>query len=273
MAARHTVPAYSRVSLHRHAVGGDSDDDLEYSASGACRCVVLMQRRSTDNQIVLCGRHAAECLYGIRHEMTAPTAACQHVVPRMATLSPLHHAHTSAAFTYSPPFCNTPRCSLGSFDASERAHPPGAAASPPQGGYDTAAVGGQGKGFRWAADEDVPRDSIALPPLSFAPLLSDVELPTAAGAEVGGAGSRAASTAGDGEPSTSALGTVSHDAFQREVQETLLRGMREGISIDNLVLEINSLKLAEVVCMTRGEHCLQNPNTIACISRHAPFEH
>lgn len=136
----------------------------------------------------------------------------------------------------------------GSFDASDRSQAHPAAASPPQGGYDTAAVGVQGKGFQWAVEEDdgLPRDSIALPPLSFAPLLRDVELPTTASGDVAATGSRAASAAGDNEPSTSALGTVSHDAFQHEVQETLLRGMREGISIDNLVLEINSLKLAEV---------------------------
>lgn len=108
-------------------------------------------------------------------------------------------------------------------------------------------MGTQGKGFVWAVDEDIARDSIALPPLSFAPLLNDVELSTAGTAEPEAPSSRAASAAGDAEASTSsALGTVSHDAFQKEVQETLLRGMREGISIDNLVLEINSLKLAEV---------------------------
>lgn len=134
----------------------------------------------------------------------------------------------------------------GSFDATHRASTPVSATSPPV-GYDVDAVGGQGKGFQWVAEgDDGPRDSIALPPLSFAPLLQDVELPTTTATEAGG--SRAASTAGDGEPSMSALGTVSHDAFQREVQETLLRGMREGIPIDNLVLEINSLKLAEVHC-------------------------
>lgn len=103
------------------------------------------------------------------------------------------------------------------------------------------------------------RDSIALPVHCFAPLYTEVSVDH--GSASGSAEAPTAASAGPG-PSTaaeqgapSALGTVSHDTFHREVQETLLRGIREGISNDNLVLEINSLKLAEV---REFSHCSES---------------
>ncbi len=179
VAPRHVVPAFSRISLHKQSSVGaeESDDDLEYSASGSYEDARLSAAAQTDTAL---------------------------------------------------------------------------------GSYDTDAVGSSGKGYQWHMDGDADphtRDSIALPVHCFAPLYTEVavEQSPAGPADAPAAATTAPSATDEAGPS--ALGTVSQDTFHREVQETMLRGIRQGISNDNLVLEINSLKLAEV---REFSHCSES---------------
>jgi translation initiation factor eIF-2B subunit epsilon len=115
--------------------------------------------------------------------------------------------------------------------------------------FDTAVVGPGGAGFVWTSGataggvEAAERLSLAPPTSLFAPSALGDDDGDDSGSEGEGGGEAAA--AGGGAPGGGPAPPPPEPAFKREVAETFLRCVKEGISQDNVVIELNGLKIAE----------------------------
>ncbi|KAL6773796.1 hypothetical protein ACKKBG_A22530 [Auxenochlorella protothecoides x Auxenochlorella symbiontica] len=101
-------------------------------------------------------------------------------------------------------------------------------------GFDTDVVGGLGAGFAWADDKDSARHSL---------------FPSATGHAAGEEGESSDdevnSAAGEAGTTDAEVAQAVGPMFKREVGETFLRCVKESIAHDNVVIELNGLKIAE----------------------------
>jgi translation initiation factor eIF-2B subunit epsilon len=115
--------------------------------------------------------------------------------------------------------------------------------------FDTAVVGALGAGFAWPRPEDEAADEALwglAPPPPRAPGAADAGASSdddGSASDGGGDGGGSGADASAG--AAAAAAAAGGPAFKREVAETLLRCALEGISLDNVVIELNGLKIAE----------------------------